>query len=177
VDVHFTAEQRLLVLRTGRLLVEARDEARPLSVLTPFGQVRTTQARMSVAHLETSARAWVLRHQAQVISQAGTRLTLQAGQGAHFDALQVQPLALNRIGEAAWQDGWLEAQDWSLGEVLDALRPYCRGVLRASPRAAALRVSGSFSLDHSDRALMALEQTLPLRVQRYLGWWVSIDVA
>lgn len=177
VDVHFTRDQRLLVLRTGRLLVDARDEARPLSVRTPFGQVRATQARMSVAHLDTSARAWVLQHQAEVISQRGTRHLLQAGQGARFDAMQVQPLALERIGETAWQDGWLEAQDWSLGEVVDALRPYCRGVLRVSPQAAAMRVSGSFSLDHSDRALAALEQTLPLRVQRYLGWWVSIDVA
>lgn len=177
VDVQFNNEQRVLVLRAGRLMIDARHEARPLSVVTPFGQVRSTQARLSVATLETSARAWVLEHQAQVIGRQGLRQLLHAGQGARFDGEGLQALAINRIGETAWHDGWLEAQDWSLAEVVDALRPYCRGVLRVSPEAGAMRVSGSFSLDRSDRALAALEQTLPLRVHRYLGWWTSIDLA
>lgn len=177
VDVQFNTEQRVLVLRAGRLMIDARDEARPLSVVTSFGLVRSTQARLSVATLETSARAWVLEHQAQVIGRHGQRQLLHAGQGARFDGQGLQALAVNRIGETAWHDGWLEAQDWSLAEVVDALRPYCRGVLRVSPEAGAMRVSGSFSLDRSDRALAALEQTLPLRVHRYLGWWTSIDLA
>ena len=40
-----------------------------------------------------------------------------------------------------------------------------------------LRVTGLFPLDDGDRALEALRNTLPIRVQRLSGWYVMIDLA
>ncbi|MNT72156.1 fec operon regulator FecR [compost metagenome] len=57
--------------------------------------------------------------------------------------------------------------------MIDALRPYRRGLLRISPEVRQLRVQGVFPLDDSDRALTALEETLAVRVERY-GPWLTL---
>jgi transmembrane sensor len=46
-----------------------------------------------------------------------------------------------------------------------------------SPQAARLRVTGLFPLDDGDRALEALGNTLPIRLQRLGRWYVMIDLA
>jgi transmembrane sensor len=70
----------------------------------------------------------------------------------------------------------LEAHDLPLGEVVQALRAYRAGFIRVAPRAAALHVYGTFSLDDTDRALAALAETLPIAVNVYQrGWLVTIE--
>ena len=70
----------------------------------------------------------------------------------------------------------LVARDQSLDQVVDALRPYRAGFMRISPAAGRLRVLGAFPLDDPDRVLESLAQTLPIRLTRYGGWLVSIDL-
>jgi transmembrane sensor len=60
--------------------------------------------------------------------------------------------------------------------VVDALRPYRRGIIRITPAAARLRVLGAFPLDDTSRALESLRQTLPIDVSSLGGWFVSIDL-
>ena len=70
----------------------------------------------------------------------------------------------------------LEAHDQPLGEVIESLRAYRRGLIRISERAAAIRLYGSYALADTDRVLALLAQTLPVRVQVYRGGWlVTID--
>lgn len=176
VDIDFNPSQRQLRLRAGKVIVDATQENRLFQVLTEFGCVQASGARFMVACGETSSRVWVSQSSVKVISRSGASTQLQAGHGALFND-RIELLGANHSGEANWQDGWLNVVDWSLGEVLDAFRPYRPGVLRVSPQAARLRVSGGFSLDHSNRALSALEQTMPLRINRFGDWWVSVELA
>lgn len=176
VDIDWRTDERRLQLRTGKIIVDATRETRPFTVVTPFGSVQTSGARFMVAAHDDASHVWVMRDLVRIDSRSGAQLDVQGGHGARFND-RIQALAANRSGESTWQDGWLNVLDWSLGEVIEALQPYRRGILRVSPAAARLRVSGGFSLDHSDRALAALEQTMPLRINRYGAWWVSIDLA
>lgn len=176
VDLDFTDTQRNLILRSGKLIIRVSNDPHPFLVHTPCGSVSALDARFMVALHDDSVHTWVLDASARIDTRDGAQLILQAGQGARFDATQIAPLTASRRGESSWSDGWLSVDDWSLAELLDALRPYRHGVLRASPEAARLRVSGLFPLDDSDRALAALEQTMPLRIDRYLGWWTRIEL-
>ncbi|MFF7708154.1 DUF4880 domain-containing protein [Pseudomonas sp. NPDC007930] len=167
---------RQLNLLSGKLIIDASAAAQPLCVFSRAGQVQCQNARVMVALGPQAAHVWALRGSATLINAAGARLALNPGEGARL-AEPISPLAAHLSGEAQWQDGWLNVIDWPLGDLLAALRPYRHGVLRASPEAAALRVSGVFSLDNSDRALITLAQTLPLRLQRLGPWWVSLSLA
>ena len=175
VDIDLRADTRQLSLRTGKIILDARRDPRPFNILTPFGSVQANDARLMVAAYESFTHVWALGPGVHITTRSNAQLELQSDQGARFND-RIERLAANRSGEGHWQDGWLNVQDWPLGDVIAALQPYRRGVLRVSPKAARLRVSGVFSLDHSNRALAALEQTNPLRIQRYSDWWVSVDL-
>ena len=53
------------------------------------------------------------------------------------------------------------------------LNLYRRGVVRCDPQVAALRVSGSFSIDRPDASLDLLTRVLPIRVQRVFGYCLT----
>jgi len=102
---------------------------------------------------------------------------LAPGQSVWFDARQVDAVQNGQAHAAAWQNGELEVHDEPLQTVVDALARYRAGWLRMSPQAARLRVTGLFPLDDGDRALEALRNTLPIRMQRVSRWYVMIDLA
>ncbi|MGV2837118.1 iron dicitrate transport regulator FecR, partial [Pseudomonas shirazensis] len=51
---------------------------------------------------------------------------------------------------------------------------YRHGWLRCDPSITALKVSGAFPLDDTDRALAALESGFDLRIERRSRYWVSV---
>ncbi len=63
--------------------------------------------------------------------------------------------------------------DEPLEAVIDALRPYRSGLIRVAPSVRELRVQGVYPLDDPYRALTALAETLPIRVQHY-GPWLTL---
>ncbi|MET0125314.1 MAG: iron dicitrate transport regulator FecR, partial [Pseudomonas caspiana] len=69
-----------------------------------------------------------------------------------------------------------EVRDQSLGDIVEALRPYRRGILRISPQARALRVSGVFPLDDTDQALRSLQEVLPIKVETHFNWWTQLSL-
>jgi len=175
VDLAFDAHERRVVLRTGKLIIDAHADPRPLRVVTAFGCVQTFDGRCMVATYEDRAHVWVMRSSVTVeLGRGGQTQLVRADHGVSLGRT-LQPLTAERNGESTWGDGFLNVVDWPLGDVIAALQPYRHGVLRISPKASALRVSGLFSLDNSDRALASLEQTMPVRVRRYFDWWVSVD--
>lgn len=175
VDIDFTASERNLVLRAGKLIVQASDDPRPFVVHTPDGFARGTGARFMVALQGRATHVWSLQSGLCIGRTDSLCTVLQSGSGARLDTRGVLPLAANRKGESSWESGRLSVDDWSLGDVVEALQAYRRGVLRISPAAAQLRVSGTFSLDDSEQALASLEHTLGLRIERYLGFWTQIE--
>ena len=63
---------------------------------------------------------------------------------------------------------------WRLDRVIAELARYRRGHLSCDPAVAGLRVSGSFPLNDTDRALALLSQTLPVRLQGFTRYWLQI---
>ncbi|KNY09744.1 iron dicitrate transport regulator FecR [Achromobacter piechaudii] len=176
VDLEFTAQTRSVCLLEGALAVQPRTGLPALfNVHTPHGQVRSAGAGFMV-RLETQASVAVaLQDSIEVLPREAERLTLAFGQGVRFgDAWADRPQPMEDA--ASWREGWLKARDQPLGEIAAALGRYRPGLLRVSPRASALAVSGLYPLDDTDRALSALEHTLPVTVSRYTRWLTLIDV-
>lgn len=63
----------------------------------------------------------------------------------------------------------------TLDDVVQELRRYRGGYLGIAPEVAGLRVFGSFPLRDTDDTLTMLASALPIRIQRTLPWWVSIE--
>lgn len=177
VDLVIDARERRLVLREGALSIQvAADPLRPLIVQTAFGEIRALGTHFSVSLRENGAQIWVQESRVQLSTHAGTRMELATGQGALLGMADVQPLDARRSGEGTWEDGLLEVHNQSLGDIIEALRPYHRGVLRISPQASALRVSGVFPLDNSEQALRSLQEVLPVKVEQHLLWWTQLSL-
>lgn len=174
VDLDFSAGQRLLRLRQGALLVQvAVDPTRPFIVRTEQGDARALGTRFLVERQADSTRVVVLEHAVRVSLPSGRQLDLQQGQSAVLRQASIERLDGEQSFRADWQKGQLSVLDESLEGVIDALRPYRSGILRLDPQVRGLRVQGVFPLDDSDRALTALAETLPLKVERY-GPWLTL---
>lgn len=177
VDLAFAGQSRTIILREGALSIQvAADPQRPLIVVTTFGEVRALGTRFTVTLHERTAEVWVQESRVQLLATDGARLALGSGEGAVLSGRGIRALDPARAGEGRWEDGYLEVHDQPLGAVIDALRPYRRGVLRISPEAAALRVSGVFPLDDSAQVLRTLEETLPVRVEQRFAWWTQVSL-
>lgn len=176
VDLDFTADARSVRLLEGALVVQPRAGLPTLfAVHTPHGQIRSAGAGCMVRLEQQASLAVALQSSVEVLPRAASSLALASGQGVRFgDAWADRPLPMEDA--ASWRDGWLKARDQPLGEIVAGLGRYRTGLLRVSPEAARLAVSGLYPLDDTDRALSALEHTLPITVSRYTRWLTVIDV-
>ncbi|MCY1425657.1 Protein FecR [compost metagenome] len=68
----------------------------------------------------------------------------------------------------------LLAQNQPLGDFLRELSRYRSGLLRWEPALEALRVTGSFRLDDTDRVLALLAASLPLEVRSRTRYWITL---
>lgn len=179
-DLDFGPGRRTVILRQGSLLAhaapQAGEEGAAFTVRTAHGQVRALGTRFVVRQDADSSLVSMLEHSVQITTPEGRSLTLPQGRSARFGPQGIAEDATGPGTASAWQRGMLEAHDQPLGDVVQALRAYRAGFIRVAPRAAALRVYGTFSLDDTDRALAALAETLPIAVNVYQrGWLVTIE--
>lgn len=90
---------------------------------------------------------------------------LSAGDYVQIDGGRAQTGKLAAPGEAAaWLSGRLAYADAPLGDVVADLAARGQKV-RATPRAAALRITASFQLDQADRFIASLPEILPVGVR------------
>lgn len=169
-----------LMLSRGRVLLET-GAAMPSVLFTAHGRVVLPPlSRLIARHgidRQPGTVVQLLQGSATVESIQGAKQSLLAGQQVLFDSRGIgQPQALTASVDA-WTQGLLIAERMPLGEVVAELDRYRRGVLRCDPAVASLLVSGSFSLDRPDASLDLLARTLPIRVQRVLGYWASVQEA
>ena len=112
--------------------------------------------------------------QAAQINARNLSTQLLTGQGVLFNNQGIFPRQIAVNSESAWLNGFIEVNDQPLGTLIEAFRDYRTGIVRVSPEAAKLRVSGVFPLDNTDYALESLAQTMPVVITRTSGYWVSI---
>ncbi len=176
VDLRFDDQQRLVILRQGQLLIQvASDPRRPLRVRSAQGQVQALGTRFLVSQEADATRVVVQEHSVRLRLQTGHEQDLQQGQAALLYPGRIERLTQDQAHRGDWLSGRLNVLDDSLEQVIAALRPYCRGYVRINPAVSRLRVQGVFPLDDPQRALDALEQTLPVRVERFGPWLTLIQ--
>ncbi|QLF93955.1 FecR domain-containing protein [Pseudomonas sp. ABC1] len=175
VDVAFDAEQRLLRLQRGEILVTTAHDPRRFVVETAQGRVRALGTRFSVRVLDERSRVAVFEHAVEITPHQSAALRLEAGRQAAFGAQEVNAAEPLADYADAWESGLFVANELRLDQLLDELSRYRSGILRVHPGVAAMRVSGTFPMGNDERALTLLEKTLPLRVSRMSRYWVSVQ--
>lgn len=177
VDVHFDGQQRLIRLLEGEILLTTAQERRPLLVQSAEGLLRPQGARLNLRQFNQRSELAVFEGSVSVSPTAynGAALTVQAGQQLSFDAnAWGTPRPLD-AGSGAWSDGMLVAAHMRLADFLQELGRYRRGQLNCDARVADLLISGSYPLDDSERILDLLEISLPVKVQRFTRYWVTVQ--
>ncbi|MET0125073.1 MAG: FecR domain-containing protein, partial [Pseudomonas caspiana] len=174
IDLRFSSRERLLLLRHGELVVHgAADAGRPFIVRSAQGDVQALGTRFLVRQEADATRVVVLKHSVRLSLTNGAQRVLLQGQGALMRGDRIDLLTGEQSYQADWLDGRLSVLDAPLGDVIEALRPYRRGLIRVSPHIRHLRVQGVFPLDDTQRSLAALAETLPISVDQY-GPWLTL---
>jgi transmembrane sensor len=177
LDIRFDARQRRLFLHQGEVLIDTAPggDQRPFIVQTDQGDLRALGTRFIVRREGDATRLIVLRSAVAALPgdlQAGR--TLRAGEQVlmhrdHLGDSREAPVAAD-----AWSRGMLVVENLPLAELLAKLSEYRQGYLGLDPSLESLRISGSFPLHDTDRALAALPPSLPVQIERHTDWWVKV---
>ncbi|MEN1835151.1 FecR family protein [Pseudomonas lijiangensis] len=179
LDVRFDAGQRFIKLLQGEILMTAAADLRPLNLLTAQGTVHasTAASRFNLRQLDGRTQLAVLDGSLEISPDAhvGPPLRLQARQQVTFSRDTWDPVRPTDASTGAWAEGMLVASHMKLTDFLAELGRYRRGRLNCDTRVANLLISGSYPLADSERILDMLEVALPVRVQRFTRYWVSVQ--
>lgn len=176
VSATFANHQRRLQLHEGELLLDvARQGTAPLTLRTAQGVIESHGGRLMVRQADDSTRLTTLDGALSLTPQRGVTVRVEARRSIVFDEHLIVEQHPMMKSETAWLDGWLEARNQPLFEVVETIRTYRRGIVRLDSNLTQLPVSGLFPLDNSDQTLEMLEQLLPIRVRRFSPYWISIE--
>lgn len=177
VTPRFDADSHSLIVHQGSLLLQKPRDSAPLLLQSLTGQL----ALAGDTHLLLDSRSagyehvTLLQGRARLHTADGGSQWLEKGQNARYSNKGLLALGRAQESASAWLEGLLQVENRPLVEVIEALRAYRPGVLRITPAAAAMHVSGIYPLDNSDRALSLLQRSLPIRVTRFSNYWVNIE--
>ncbi|TDV57964.1 FecR family protein [Pseudomonas graminis] len=171
VNVDLGARQITLI--RGEIALNVLGSA-PLNINSPYGRVRVSQGEVCVRLDENDCRVSVVRGSVQVHPLQGPALVLQAQQQISLQRNGAGPVTAFDAMLPGWRDGVLTAQNQPLGEFLRELARYRPGLLRWEPELEALRVTGSFQLDNTDRVLSLLAASLPVDIHTRTRYWVTL---
>jgi transmembrane sensor len=199
VDIAFNARQRRLRLRAGEIAIDtaqadpaADADPRPFIVDTPQGELRALGTRFLV-RLDDQAtpqttQLTVLQH--AVAARPGrcgpsrmgacpAQRVIAQGQSVALSVDAVSPTVPASPDADAWREHMLVFDNARMADVVAAIARQRAGHIALDPSLADRRVSGTFPLGDTDRALDALvlgssSAGAPVQLQRYTRWWVRI---
>lgn len=183
VDVRFSPGERRITLRRGRICIETGplQGNAPLVVATRQGEIRDIGTRFTVRDDGHRTQVAVFDGIVLVRPTDGERTQrLDAGQATSFSSTDVDPPDMSDTSAGfdenavAWTRSQLIVERIRLGDLVDTLARYRRGVLRCDAAVADLRVSGVFSLADTDRALASLAVGLPVETVYRTRYWVTV---
>lgn len=182
VDVQFSESRRLINLRKGEIFIDTGKDtlqpggSRPFWVHTRQAQLLAIGTGFAVRQEPERTRLRVEQGTVAILHQ-GVRSQVEAGQEYLIEAHGQRPVAQPTLDASAWTRGQLVAKRMRLQELAAELSRYRHGWLQCDPAIAELQVSGVFQLDDVDRALSALSQSLPVRVEQFTPYWTRIVAA
>lgn len=177
VDVNLTADGRRITLRKGEALFNVTpDPQRPFSVqagalsATALGTIYAV--RREGEHVDVTVRRGRV-----AVTEGPDKVTLGAGEtvGGRADGLGgKRSVDVDKM--LAWEQGRLVFELTPLSQVLEQVERYRPGILMIrNARLRALKVSGTFQLDHLDEGLATLEKVFPLKIDRYTDYLLVVS--
>ncbi|NMY02027.1 FecR family protein [Pseudomonas sp. WS 5059] len=179
VDVQFSAQRRLITLRRGEIFIDTgKDSAAP-------GGRRSFWVSSRHAQLQAIGTAFAVRDEPNgtrlrvedgvvAIHGKGEPIQVAAGEQYLIDASGSHRVEASPLNASAWTRGQLVAKRMRLHDLTAELARYRHGWLHCDPAVAQLEVSGVFQLDDIDRALSALGDSLPVRIERFTPLWTRV---
>ena len=177
IDVKFDAQQRVIRLLEGEILLTAAQDSRPLQVLTADGSLQPQGARLNVRQFNDRTEIAVFDGRVALTPTAhpGSPLWVERHQQLSFNRQAWNPPHPLDAGSGAWTDGMLVAAHMRLADFLGELGRYRRGQLNCDPKVADLLISGTYPVDDSERVLDLLTVSLPVRIKRFTRYWVTVE--
>lgn len=177
VDVNLTADGRRIILRKGEALFNVTpDPQRPFNVQAGAFNA-TALGTIYAVRREGEQVEVTVRHGRVAVTEGSDKVTLGAGEtvGGHADGLGAkQDVDVDKA--LAWEQGRLVFELAPLSQVLEQIERYRPGILMIrDPRLGALKVSGTFQLDHLDEGLATLEKVFPLKIERYTHYLLVVS--
>lgn len=182
VDLDYTAQQRLIKLTRGEILVTCggADEGsafeRPLRVQSRHGVYEPQGARFVLRQDSDCTRLSVTSGRV-AINAGGTSIEALAGQSYLIDHHHVRSAPPLNMDVGAWADGLIVTRNMRLGDFLTEVGRYRQGFLSCASDVADLRLSGVFRLEDTDKLLAILPRTLPVQLRYRTRWWVTLEAA
>lgn len=184
VDLDYTAQQRLIKLTHGEIIVtcggidEGSSFDRPLRVQSRHGVYEGVGARFILRQDADCTRlsvtsGVVLIHSPLATDGMPTRV--QTGQSYLIDHRRARLAPPLDMDTGAWVDGLIVTRNMRLRDFLNEVGRYRHGYLTCSADIADLRLSGVFRLEDTDRLLAILPQTLPVQLRYRTRWWVTLE--
>lgn len=182
LDVVETPDFRLLRLYEGEVFIrtgkggQGMAVAKALQVHTDHGIVMPLGTVFTVRKQDAVTQVNVIEDEVELtpVSGAGKSQYIVAGEQAQMSANTVE-VSAGAAQADSWIRGLLVAVDWPLDRLVAELSRYRSGILRCDPAVSSLRLSGTFPLDDPDRALEAIANALPVKVDRLTNYWVTIS--
>ncbi|MFJ4142513.1 FecR domain-containing protein [Pseudomonas sp. NPDC089734] len=174
VNLDFLDGKRQLSLIEGEIALSMVGNAPAVTIKTRMGQIVASGAELCVRQDERRCRVSVARGSADLISDQGQTLRLKGGERASLSAQGITPVERFDAQQPDWRQGVLTVENRPLGSFLAELSRYRPGILRWEPELEALKVTGSFRLDNTDRILDLLVASLPVQVHSRTRYWITL---
>lgn len=176
VDIDYSASARLLRLFRGEVLIETAQDSRPLLVQAAHGRLQALGTRFGVREGHGFTQLSVFAGAVRIEPGNGAApVVLQAGNQARIGPDGIAAGEPVDRAREAWSRGVLLADNRRLGDFIEELAEHVPGYLACDPRVADLRLVGAYPLGDTGRILDALQGSLPIRVNRRLPWWVTLE--
>ena len=179
VDLDFNAQQRLITLVRGEILVTcSAASSAPLLVQAQHGLLEGIEGRFTVRQYSDCTRLNVVSGTVAIHSPHrpdGLSTRVHAGESYVVRQTEAMLAPPPDMDIAAWSDGLLLTRNMRLIDFLAEVRRYRPGYLGCSMDIADLRLSGAFRLEDTDKLLAILPRILPVHVRYRTRWWVSLE--
>ncbi|MBN3765988.1 FecR domain-containing protein [Burkholderia sp. Ac-20365] len=183
VNIRFSDTERRIVLVRGEIMVTTGHNdgpsPRPFIAQTAQGVSIPLGTRFSLRQEDVTTRLDVFEGSVKVEPARDTSAfkVVHAGERIRFTATQTMAVEPVSSDAAAWAQGMLVASNMRLADFLSELERYRDGYLHCDPSIADIRISGTYPLADTDRVLMALAGSLPVRLDYVTRYWVTVKPA
>jgi len=176
VNVAFSSQRRLLELVRGEVLVDtASDKQRPFVVATYHGQLRALGTRFAVFLGADYSRLSVYEGAVEIEpASSGVSRVIEAGHQAVFNSHGVVSEARVQEADQIWARGLLVAERQPLEAFVEQAARYHPHLIQVDASIADIPVMGTFPAQDLDQILQMLEESLAVRVEHIMPWWIRI---